>query len=81
MPLFASQETPEQFDNTDERLTNLEIKVSFNEDLIDKLDQVIIAQQDQIDRLTREVLRLRQPAGNQDNTPSGNPCDELPPHY
>ncbi len=65
----------------DQRLTNLEIKASFTEDLIDKLDQIIISQQDQIDRLTREVLRLSQPAPNQDNAPARNPRDELPPHY
>jgi len=65
----------------DERLTNLEIKASFTEDLLDKLDQIIIRQQDQIDRLTREVLRLSQPAPNQDNAPPSNPHDELPPHY
>ncbi|MBK9444425.1 MAG: peptide chain release factor N(5)-glutamine methyltransferase [Comamonadaceae bacterium] len=65
----------------DERLTNLEIKASFTEDLLDKLDEIIIRQQDQIDRLTREVLRLSQPAPNQDNAPPRNPRDELPPHY
>lgn len=37
-----------------DRLVNLEIKASFTEDLLDKLDQIIIRQQDQIDRLTRE---------------------------
>jgi len=67
--------------NIDERLTNLEIKASFTDDLLDKLDQVIIRQQDQIDRLTQEVLRLSQPAPNQDNAPPRNPRDELPPHY
>ncbi len=80
MPLTTTQR-PETAHNTDERLTNLEIKLSFTEDLLDKLDQVIIAQQDQIDRLTREVVRLRQPEGNPDNTPPGSPRDELPPHY
>jgi len=65
----------------DERLTNLEIKASFTEDLLDKLDEIIIRQQDQIDRLTQEVLRLSQPAPNQDNAAPRNPRDELPPHY
>ena len=40
---------------TEDRLTNLEIKASFSEDLLDKLDQIIIRQQDQIDRLTQEL--------------------------
>ena len=64
-----------------DRLVNLEIKASFTEDLLDKLDQIIIRQQDQIDRLTCEVLRLSQPATNQDNAPPHNPRDDLPPHY
>lgn len=63
-----------------ERITNLEIKASFMEDLLDKLDQVIIAQQNQIDRLTHEVQFLKQSA------PDGQPAprslrDDLPPHY
>ncbi len=65
----------------EERLTNLEIKASFTEDLLDKLDQVLIRQQDQIDRLTRDVLRLNQPAPNQDNAPARDQRAELPPHY
>ena len=69
-------------DNTvDERLTRLEIKVSFTDDLLDKLDAVIIRQQDQIDRLTRELQRLRH-TGSSDGTPTPrNLRDDLPPHY
>lgn len=63
------------------RLTNLEIKASFTEDLLDKLEQIIVRQQDQIDRLTREVLRLRQPPPEDGAAPARNLRDELPPHY
>jgi SlyX protein len=67
----------------EDRITELEIKASFNEDLLDKLDQVIIRQQTQIDALSREVIALRQqatsaPGGEQRGT---NAQDELPPHY
>ena len=65
----------------EERLTNLEIKASFAEDLIDKLDQILIAQQDQIDRLTREVLHLRQAALEQSTSAPVGLRDNLPPHY
>jgi SlyX protein len=65
----------------DDRLTNLEIKASFMEDLLDKLDQIIIRQQDQIDRLTREVQRLRQPTAEDGAAPVRNLRDDLPPHY
>jgi len=65
----------------DERLTNLEIKASFTEDLLDKLDQVIVRQQDQIDRLTRDLLRLSQAQPDSTQPLLRNLRDELPPHY
>lgn len=65
----------------EERLTNLEVKASFAEDLLDKLDQIIIRQQDQIDRLTREVQWLSQQAPLDAATASRNLRDDLPPHY
>jgi SlyX protein len=62
------------------RLTDLEIKACFTEDLVDALNRQVATQQDQIDRLLREVIRLR------DQAPAGepgprSPRDELPPHY
>ncbi len=66
---------------TDRRLTDLEIKASYTEDLLDKLDQVIIRQQQQIDLLLREVRELRQQAPEPGTTPGRNLRDELPPHY
>ncbi len=65
----------------DTRLTNLEIKASFTEDLLDKLDQIIIRQQVQIDQLTREVQFLCHQSPVSDPTAAGNPRDDLPPHY
>lgn len=68
-------------DATDHRLTELEIKVSFNEDLLDQLNQIVIRQQQQIDALLRELVELRQqmpPAGASAFRQAG---DELPPHY
>lgn len=65
----------------EDRLTNLEIKASFSEDLLDRLEQIVIRQQTRIDWLTREVqfLRQREPIEGSDLT--RNPRDELPPHY
>lgn len=66
---------------TEQRLTELEIKASFTEDLLDQLNQVIVRQQAQIDGLLRAVGELRQQPSE-----SGVPAfrslrDELPPHY
>lgn len=65
----------------DTRLTELEIKTSFMDDLLDKLDQVIIRQQDQIDRLTRELQHLRQQTASEEPGILRNLRDDLPPHY
>lgn len=67
-------------DTTDERLTALEIKASFTEDLLEQLDLVVIRQQQQIDLLLREVTRLQRRSTEGLDTPRG-PTDDLPPHY
>jgi SlyX protein len=67
--------------NIDQRLTDLEIKASFSEDLLDQLNQVIVSQQRQIDLLMREVARLGQGNASADGVQPRNLRDELPPHY
>ncbi|WP_254774913.1 SlyX family protein [Polaromonas sp. YR568] len=68
--------------NTDERLTELEIKASFTEDLLDQLDKVIVRQQQQIDALLREVAELKaSPVRDGDITTARSLRDELPPHF
>jgi len=64
---------------TDHRLTDLEIKSSYAEDLLDTLNQTVFRQQAQIEMLLREVRALRR----QGAAASGlHPHqDELPPHY
>ncbi len=68
--------------NIEQRLTDLEIKASFTEDLIDKLDSVIVRQQQQIDALIREIADLKQQAPV-DGGVGGvrNLRDDLPPHF
>ncbi len=65
-----------------ERVTELEIKSSYAEDLLDQLNMTIYRQQEQIDRLILEVRQLREQSRNasQDGS-AANPRDELPPHY
>ena len=68
--------------NTDQRLTDLEIKASFTEDLLDQLDKVIVRQQQQIDALVREVAELKQqPVRDGDVTALRSLRDDLPPHF
>jgi SlyX protein len=68
--------------NTDQRLTELEIKASFTEDLLDQLDKVIVRQQQQIDALLREVAELKAaPVRDGDITTTRSLRDDLPPHF
>lgn len=67
-------------DPVERRLTELEIKASFAEDLLEQLNQVIVRQQQQIDRLQRELGSLRETLPDPAATPR-NLRDELPPHW
>lgn len=70
---------------TQHRLTELEIKLSYTEDLVEQLDQVVIRQQQQIDALVRAVADLRELPGSSDagaGVAAGRSLrDELPPHF
>ena len=71
----------------DQRLTELEIKSSYTEDMVEQLNQIIIRQQQDLDTLVRQVSQLRAqvrdaPAGGAAVAGSaGGARDELPPHY
>lgn len=67
--------------DSDDRLTELEIKASYQEDLLEQLNMAVYRQQQQIDRLVQEMAHLRQ---QMPEAASGAPRDlrdELPPHY
>jgi len=64
-----------------QRLTELEIKASFTEDLLDQLNQVVVRQQQQIDALIREIANLRQSTQDGGVGMSRNLRDDLPPHF
>ncbi len=66
---------------TDQRLEALEIKASYTEDQLEKLDQVIVRQQAQIDLLILEIQRLRQPVADVDGMLRPSAASDRPPHY
>jgi SlyX protein len=68
-------------EDTDKRLTDLEVKASFTEDLVDHLNELVTRQQEQIDLLMREVGRLKDRAPDTGGGAARDPRDELPPHY
>ena len=67
--------------DVERRLTDLEIKASFTEDLLDQLNLVIYRQQEQIDSLVLQVTQLRQQSPEGGAGAARNLRDELPPHY
>jgi len=66
---------------TEDRITNLEIKLSFTEDLIEQLNQIVYKQQQQIEFLYRELKSIKEQASISGGSGSGNLKDEIPPHY
>lgn len=67
-------------DRTEHRLTEIEIKLSYAEDLVDRLNDVVVRQQQQLELLARELLALRQQLREGGASPLSL-RDELPPHY
>ena len=65
----------------EERLDKLETQVAFQEDLIEQLNQVIIAQADRIDALAGEEARLRDDMARGSEAGERDPLTERPPHY
>ncbi|MBI5938550.1 MAG: SlyX family protein [Betaproteobacteria bacterium] len=66
----------------DARITELEIKLSYTEDLVEELNRTVYRQQEQIESLQRQILSLQQQV--QDLSPpgqGGDLRDEIPPHY
>jgi SlyX protein len=66
----------------EERLVNIETKISFQEDLVEELNKVVYQQQQKLNQLetictslTRHIQSLAE-AGN-----VSRPVNERPPHY
>jgi len=68
-------------EDIERRLTDLEIKASYAEDTLDRLNEVIVRQQAQIDRLMREIVLLREQIPTGEAPVFRSLRDELPPHY
>ncbi len=62
-------------------IAELESRVAFQEDAIDKLSDVIARQEKDIERLTRMVQILNTQIKQIDGGPITDVGDQLPPHY
>ena len=65
---------------SEERITNLEIKLSFTEDLIEKLNETVYKQQQQIEFLYRELRAIKEQASSSGGGGGASSQDEIPPH-
>lgn len=63
------------------RLTDLEIKISFTEDMVDELNRTVFRQQQQIDLLILQIKTLREQVRTAEPQEQRNLRDEIPPHY
>jgi len=66
----------------EERLVNIEAKITFQEDLIEELNKTVYQQQQKLDRLQvfcESLARNIQSLAEEGN--EGKPANERPPHY
>jgi len=67
--------------SVNDQITELESRIAFQEDAIDKLSEVVARQEKDIERLTRmvQILNSELKAANAaGDTDTGN---QIPPHY
>jgi SlyX protein len=65
----------------DDHLVKIETKLSYQEDLLDQLNSIIIRQQKEIDSLKRELLLLQEKITTINESTENNKMDQRPPHY
>ncbi len=67
---------------TNERLEELEVKISYQERLIQELNDVIVLQQRQVDKLEESILQVREYLCREQGQRSATEREENPPpHY
>lgn len=64
-----------------DRVTELEIKLGFAEDLIDSLNKTVFRQQEQLDLLQRQLTELHRRMREALPDEARDPGEEIPPHY
>ena len=63
-----------------ERIDALEMRLAYQDDTIETLNQTITAQWKQIDALTRQIAQLSERLQEAETNAPG-PANERPPHY
>jgi SlyX protein len=63
------------------RVTELEVKLAFAEDLLETLNRTVYRQQERLELLERQLRDLRQLALQAQPAEQRSLRDEIPPHY
>ena len=65
------------------RITELEMKIAFQEDTINQLDAVVCQQHDKIDKLSKQLSYLLEQAQDTEKADKSSTslADDIPPHY
>jgi len=68
--------------NLENRIIELETRLSYQDHVIQELNEVVVRQQDQIDSLIRDGRRIRDHLKEQQSSGLARPDEEAPPpHY
>jgi SlyX protein len=65
----------------EDRLTELEIKLGFAEDLLETLNRTVYRQQEQMAAMREEIRALRRQIELAQPTEQRTAADDVPPHY
>jgi uncharacterized coiled-coil protein SlyX len=63
-----------------ERIDALEVRIAYQDETIETLNQTITAQWTEIDRLRRQLSELKERVRDAESNAPG-PANERPPHY
>ena len=66
---------------SDERFQDLEMKVAFLDDTVNKINETVTLQQLQIEELKRQLHYSHTQLIQLKESPKNQPIDEPPPHY
>jgi len=65
----------------EDRLTELEVKLAFAEDLLETLNHTVFRQQEEIERLRADLVGLARQVREWAPAERLDPREERPPHY
>ena len=69
-------------DKLENRVAELEIRISFQDQTIQQLNDVVIRQQRELEKITRDLAQLKGQLSTLTAAPTGNQATEPPPpHY